>query len=255
MQDNDITDETRNHYDNLISKKGKHYFDERWMSNPVANSQYYQTLTSIRQLFKSRIKKNKNDVLEIGSGTGTWTGLCIQIAKSVTLFDISKEFLTVAQDVFKNEPRVREYICGDFVKESGMLMNKKYDLIFSGRALEYMSDKSAVIDHCFEHLEPKGHLVIVTKNPQWRDKIRNGNAGGIHRAQIYWKDLKVLYEEAGFIDVVIRPAALGSYYFPYNNFIGIKICNIIHMIINQKDMCKRFDSITESYVIDGRKPG
>lgn len=252
MSNSDLTEETREHYQNLIGDVGEKYFNDRWMSNPLAKAHYGQTVKAIRHAFTD-IPANIS-ALEIGSGPGTWTDLCLEKASKMKVFDISDEFLKLMRHKYKDESKMEAYVQGDFAEDVNNLQEESFDLVFSGRALEYMTDKVRVITNCFNHLKDGGQLVIITKNPMWRDKLKSGDNDGIHRAQIYWKDLETIFHEQGFVDIEIYPAAMGSYFSPLYNKVGIWFSNLVFQLTYGKPMTKTVDSLSESYLIKARKP-
>ena len=253
MGNSSLTDDTREHYESLIRQVGERYLHDRWMSNPIAKSQYHQTVKAIQLAFCS--VPSNGDWLEIGSGPGTWTDFCLNSAKTLTVFDISSEFLKVMKRKYHGEQRLTDFICGDFIEDAGLLGKRSFDTIFSGRALEYMSNKTVMVKTCFNHLNAGGQLIIITKNPRWRDKQRShSHSDNIHRDQIYWRKLQATYCDQGFQNVMVFPAALGSYMSPLNNRFGTWISTRIFNRIYRKPMAPIFDSITESYLIIGKKP-
>ena len=252
MSNSNLTEETREHYQNLIGDVGEKYFNDRWMSNPVAKAHYRQTVKAIRHAFTDL--PDNLSTLEIGSGPGTWTDLCLEKASSMKVFDISDEFLKVMRDKYKDETRMKAFIQGDFAEDTDNLQGDSFDLVFSGRALEYMTDKARVVSNCFNHLKDGGQLVIITKNPMWRDKLNSSETTGIHRAQIYWKELESIFHAQGFKDIRIYPAAMGSYLAHFNNKVGIWLSSLVFQLTYRKPMSKRVDPLAESYLIRARKP-
>jgi hypothetical protein len=88
----------------------------------------------------------------------------------------------------------------------------------------------------------------------WRDKQKSSKNTGIHRAQIYWKDLESIFHTQGFEDIRIFPAALGSYLAPLNNRVGIWLSSLVFQLTYRKSMSEKIDPLTESYLISARKP-
>ena len=252
MSNTDLTEETREHYQSLIGDVGEKYFNDRWMSNPLAKAHYRQTIKAIRHAFAD-LPANIS-TLEVGSGPGTWTDLCLEKASSMKVFDISDEFLKLMRNRYNDESKMKAYIQGDFIEDVANLKGETFDLVFSGRALEYMTDKIRVAANCFNHLNEGGQLIIITKNPMWRDKLKSNDTTGIHRAQIYWKDLETIFHEQGFVDIKIYPAAMGSYFFPLYNKVGIWLSNLVFQLTYRKPMSKLVDPLAESYLIKARKP-
>ncbi|MGB7931126.1 MAG: class I SAM-dependent methyltransferase [Gammaproteobacteria bacterium] len=253
MERSSLTDDTRNHYESLIGQVGEKYFYDRWMSNPIAKSQYFQTVKAIQMAF-SFVPPNGH-WLEIGSGPGTWTDLCLRLAKTLAVFDISSEFLKVMKQKYRDEKRLTDFICGDFIGDIALLDNRRFDTIFSARALEYMSNKVAMVKYCVDHLNSGGHLIIITKNPRWRDKQRSKiHSDDIHRDQIYWRELQDTFCNLGLQNVMVFPAAFGSYMPPLNNRFGTWLSTLLFGRMYRNPMTPMFDWITESYLIIGKAP-
>ena len=257
MQGQMLTQKTKKHYNKIADKQGAEYEFIRWHSGKIQKSHYCHTKKSIGYVL-SNLNNALGDVdelLEIGCATGVWTDICLKYAKNLTLFDISDEMIELVRDKYKNEGNLK-YVCGDFVEDK-IDRENFFDVIFSSRAIEYMSNKEEMIKKCFYYLKPSGSLVLITKNPLWRDK--NIDTKKKHHSEqkqndiqtdwIYWKDLHNLLIHNGFTEIQVKPVALGSYYFPFNNIFGVKLCNLIQRLIYNKKMKTQYDFISESYLI------
>lgn len=257
-----LTKKTKGHYDKIADKQGVKYEWIRWHSGKIQKSHYLHTKKSIGYAFSklSNVLGNADELLEVGCATGVWTDICLKYSKRLTLFDISDKMIELVKDKYKNESNIR-YICGDFVKDK---IDRKdfFDIVFSSRAIEYMSNKEHMIKKCFYYLKPGGYLILITKNPLWQDKVINNkrkknhfkqNKNDIQTDWIYWKDLQQLFVNNGFNKIKIRPVALGSYYPPFNNIFGVKLCNLIQRLIYNKEMRPQYNFISESYLIMASK--
>lgn len=247
MASDELNRETRQHYNDLIPALQGEYVAYRWHSGPVQRSHYRHTQEAISRAFQELGPVRK--LLEVGPGPGTWTNLCLSNAQDVTLCDISREMLKQARGHFGEAVR---YVEGDFTADD-TVVETEYDAIVSFRALEYMSDKGGFVRRVYEHLAPGGALMVITKNPGWRDKRSAGNAEDIHRDWISWTDLAQLVRGAGFTDVQAFPVAVGSYHRPFNNRLGVAVCDIWQRLILGRSMRKSWDGLVESYLITARK--
>lgn len=249
----DLTEATKQHYEDLVKQLGEKYFHHRWGDHPIKRSHYQHTKRAIETIFNAKINQ-VDDLLEVGCGPGVWTDLMLQHAKRVTLFDISHEMLKVAKRKYHNNPCIKDYIQGDYI-ETAPHLGHEYDVIFSARAIEYMSDKRRMIAQSYNRLKPGGALVIITKNPDWHDKKREKGQPGsaIQTDWISWKNLESLYRESGFSQVGVYPVALGSYYTPFNNWVGIFVCNTLSTLLRGREMRGQYNYLSESYLIYGKK--
>jgi trans-aconitate methyltransferase len=143
---------------------------------------------------------------------------------------------------------------GDFIEDANKL-SEKFDVIFSSRALEYMSDKRKMVLQSYELLRPGGALVIITKNPDWHDKKRehNQSEAGIQTDWISWQTLATQFYDAGFSQISIFPVAQGSYYRPFNSRVGILACDLVAGMVSGRAMRTMYNYLSESYLIYGRK--
>lgn len=239
---------TKDHYENLVGQLGVGYLDYRWNSNQVSRSHYRHTKASVEFTLGELGKVDR--MLEIGCGPGTWTDLCLQKTRQLTVVDISAEMLKCIAERFP-EAKI-EALCGDFGSDD-IVLDDGFDVIFSARALEYMDSKAAVIGKCVRLLAPGGQLIIITKSPRWMDKKREETAGGIIQSGwIDWAELEELYQKSGLSCVETYPVCLGSYYFPWATAAGIKVCDLL-----QKNLYKKrigsFERFAESYMTTGVK--
>lgn len=252
MTKSDLTAETKQHYEELIGQLGEKYIVHRWGDHPVKRSHYRHTKRAIETVFDTKVGHVDN-LLEVGCGPGIWTDIMLQHAKQVTLFDISEEMLKVSKHKYRNNANVKAFVQGDYIANVDKL-SEKFDVIFSARALEYMSDKRKMVTQSRALLQPGGALIIITKNPDWHDKVRERShpEPGIQTDWVSWKTLAGYYRDAGFREVEIYPVAQGSYYQPFNNSIGILACDLAAALRRGRTMRDAYNYLSESYLIYGK---
>jgi len=253
MDGKDLTNTTKTHYENLIRNVGERYIHYRWCDHPVKRSHYRQTRHAIELIFQDYVGQVE-ELLEVGCGPAVWTPICLKYAYSLTLFDISFEMLKVAKERLANCKQPINFIQGDFVEESDKI-TRKFDVVFSARALEYMSDKKRMVKNSYNLLKERGTLIVITKNPSWRDKTKYSSERTelLQSGWISRKELEQCFTECGFGDLKIRSVVLGSYYFPFNNRVGTLCLEIVNRVLGRNEMMKKLDPLTESYLMCGRK--
>lgn len=107
------------------------------------------------------------DVLEIASGTGTWTRLLLQHASSITALDAAPEMHQESRRKLGDDPRVR-YIEADVLSWEP---DRSYDVIFFSNWLSHVPP--ALFDHFWgtvtRALLPQGRIFLVDENEDaWR---------------------------------------------------------------------------------------
>jgi ubiquinone/menaquinone biosynthesis C-methylase UbiE len=253
MTQQELTAATKQHYEDLIGELGEKYLFHRWGDHPVKRSHYRHTKRAIEAIFDKQVGQVDN-LLEVGCGPGVWTDIMLQHAKKVTLFDISEEMLKVARNKYRTNANVKAFVQGDYIADANKL-SEKFDVIFSARALEYMSDKKKMVTQSHELLKPGGSLIIITKNPEWHDKKREGDRreAGIQTDWIGWEKLAAYFRDAGFQQVSVYPVAQGSYHAPFNNRLGTLTCDLMAALRYRRGMCKSYNYLSESYLVYGKK--
>lgn len=256
LQGEKLSDATRRHYEELIDHIGDDYIEYRWKRNPVSFNHYRHTQRAVEFAF-SCIGFKIGRLLEIGSGPGTWTDICLRNTRNITVVDISSEMVKLVRSRFHSAQL--EICCGDFLDDSISFSNS-FDVIFSARAIEYMDDKEAMVAKSVHHLSPGGYLIIITKNPNWMDKIRvakdpdKSSKNDIHSDWIPWAAMEYYYRKQQLTDIVSYPVCVGSYYAPLKWTFGIKLCDFIQKRIYRKACNYKVDFLVESYMTIGRKP-
>ena len=160
--------DSHNNIKKFYNIDGVDYGYRRWERNPVAKFDYNCTKEVISDHLSELYFDN---ALEVGCGPGTWTKLLKEHSKKIVAVDISKTMIEQAKQNNK-DPNI-QFINSDIMN---FQTDKKFDIIFSIRAFEYIKDKELFLKQCFKMLNPHGKLFIITKTKgsYWygRTKIR-----------------------------------------------------------------------------------
>ena len=197
----------RKFYDYKVGKKIKNKYGDyeyyRWFLNKRKKRQYKFSTTSI--LFHLRDINFKN-CLEIGCGPGTWTKLLLKKYPKAkfTCIDISKEMIKQFKKEIKDKrakPIVKDFLAFN----SG----KKYDFIFSSRAIEYIPDKPKVIEKISNLLKDKRKGIIISSPPHPTlitiKKLFGKKVNPQHTQRISVKNLRALLKKNNFKNIKFYP--------------------------------------------------
>lgn len=99
--------------------------------------------------------KNKN-VLEVGSGIGSFSELVINDIKELTLLEPDQNFCNFLNDKFKNQKKIKKIINGT----TNDINDEKFDVIFHFQVLEHLKDDNEEILRNLDLLKTDGHLLI-----------------------------------------------------------------------------------------------
>jgi ubiquinone/menaquinone biosynthesis C-methylase UbiE len=202
----------RGFYDYKASKLyGNKYEYRRWFETPAKRRQF--KFSTISLLYHLRDINFKN-CLEVGCGPGTWTRLLLKKYPKArfTCLDISKEM--IAQ--FKKQIKTTNVktIVNNFLDED--LKNKKFDFLFCSRAIEYIPNKSRVIEKFYDLLLPGGKGLIVTSHPHPRTLMLKRMLGfkmnKQHMDRISVGNMSFLLHKAGFRNIKIYPILFSDFF-------------------------------------------
>src|SRR3989339_3137 len=239
---NDVGD----YYDRKIKIDfGGDYERHRWFKSEIARAGNNMTLEEV-QKFSKTVKFN--NYLEIGPGPGTWTRLFVDKnpAAKFDLVDISSEMLELARKNLIGRGDIG-FVNTDFIKFEPA---KKYDLFFSSRALEYISDKDIAVGKISDLIVSGGRGMIITKFPQyWRYRLANREIPEFHIKQIHPDRLAKLLKSRGLSIESIRPVTMG---FPF--FKSPRMNRLIKRLIGRGSLDGINSLFVESYSIIFSKP-
>ncbi len=212
-------------YDSVMPEKfGGDYEHKRWHETKLKEVGYRQTRDAIvRHLFSRQ--ENLGTILELGPGPGVWTKLLLERypRAEITAVDISREMLERARHALSSG-RV-EFVESDIIT---FMNEKKYDLVFSSRMLEYVPDKRVFAQKVATFLAEEGRGALITKMPHYqRDKLLGRSVPEFHRGQITPDDLARQFREVGLrvegvYPVTISVPLLQSAFM--NRFMGKILC-------------------------------
>lgn len=241
--------EIKEMYEDKISSTYKDNYEfNRWFINARLRLDYAMTYRSIQHHLE---QTDFSTCLELGPGPGTWTRLLYRCNPEAAfdLIDISQAMA----DQFKLEMRESSnvsYRVGDFLQHTS---EKKYDLFFSSRAVEYFEDVDKLFDKIDESLAPGGTGILVTKNPDHFSigKLLNRYTERKHHTgQISRMRMDDLITSHSFTDVKIFPCIIR---LPLLDRLFPKLAENL-FASSYKQSTNKLPLFAESYVVTFKKP-
>ena len=147
----------------------------------------------------------RGDVLEIGCGTGNFTGLLACRANSIVAVDLDAEFIAAAQERWQHDPRI-SFRCCDATTQD---WQAAFDTIVLLDILEHIEDDVDFLQSMRRALRPEGRLVIKVPSGNWLYGTLDRAIG--HHRRYSKKTLRSTLRSAGWCD-------RGSFYF---NLLGV----------------------------------
>ena len=183
------------------------YETKRWFSNKILKSGYRMTRKSIEKHLIGGDLEFSN-YLELGPGAGTWTEIFCEKYKGQTSFDlidISREMLVLSKKKLSKYENLR-FFETDFIE---FKLDKKYDLFFSSRAIEYFPNKDVLIKKIAGLLEDGGSGFIITKTPKYMvNRILGRKTNKFHSMQIDHRGLSKILEKNNLKVMGVYPVVL-----------------------------------------------
>ena len=186
---------------------------DQWYLSKIGNFIDKVEKELIADLAKFNIGEN---VLDIGSGTGTYSIWMNKLGLNVTSIDQSKEMINIAKEKASKEKLNIDWILGD--AHVLPFPNQSFDLVVSVTAIEFMDNYRVVLNEAMRVLKPNGRLVIgvLTKNSPWgelyQEMAKNDPNNLFSRAHLFTEDEVVNLFDAEF------KLKKGLYIPPSDNF-------------------------------------
>lgn len=105
------------------------------------------------------------NILEVGSGTGFWLNLLLQVSKGLYGLDYSMGMIAQAQ----KQPAALKLACGTALRLP--YRDHSFELVYCVDALHHFGDPRAFISEAFRVLKPSGALAVIGFDPH--EKITN----------------------------------------------------------------------------------
>lgn len=144
--------------DDVEKKYGDDYEKGRWFSNEIDRSRYRMIKFAVSSFSKS---VQYDSCFELGPGPGTWTKVLYGNSPTAKYFllDISEYMKGQFKKSFGDKNNV-SYNLADFGKAS---IDKKFDVVFSSRAIDYMEPKKDIIQKFVSLLKSGGRGFVIAK--------------------------------------------------------------------------------------------
>jgi len=201
----DHTEQMRAYYGSAVSERwGEDYETRRWSSTPYFRSQYVMTKATIDRALQRRSWRR---ALELGPGPGTWTKLLLEQEPSAeyTLVDIS----AYMQEQFLENVGEHRNVTYRLLDFESYVPEGNYDLFFSIRAIDYLSNKDQAIKKIAQLLNSDGlGLIIAKMGHPWKKKILGQKTAWQHQHKITPQQLVSLLKEYGCRIETVRPAVV-----------------------------------------------
>ncbi len=235
--------EVKNIYDKFVGEElTTPYEYDRWFKSPLLKFGFDMTLDTISNRLFQRVDSPK-DIFELGPGGGTWSKrlLAYYPLVSLDMLDISDAMLAESEKaVEKYQDRVTT-TQADFLE---FKTNKKYDLFFSSRVIEYLNQEIAIVQ-VEKLLKPSGTAFIITKTPHYkRARFSGKKLGKFHQGQITPKKLKSIVKKNGFGDIEMYPVTI---HIPFINILMLD--KIMYKIVSKFKLNFVSQFFSESYCI------
>lgn len=107
-----------------------------------------------------RMNPQLSNILEVGCGNGWLTALLATVARGeVYGIDVNKTELRQAQKIFSPGKKNLNFLYGDI--RSGILAEKKFDLIVFAASIQYFKSLKDIINTALQHLTLQGEIHIL----------------------------------------------------------------------------------------------
>lgn len=239
-------EEVRTRYNTSIPDRYEHEYElERWHSTSERRSHYRMTHESILRILKGQLCPKH--YLEVGPGHGTWTKVFLSHCEDtqMSLVDISREMLGIAEKALEGYSNIT-YHESDFLAFTPPMT---YDYFFSSRALEYIPDKNEFVRKLSHLLTGGAKVCIITKMPHYgRQRFTGKQVATFHSGQIEPEELASLFHEYGFSHIHTHPV---TFVVP---LLRLGFLNTVLWHMFRRFPCNPFSNFfSESYMLTAQK--
>lgn len=179
----------------------ENYTNRRWFHSVESEFDYNQTKRSFLNAFGT---ETYDRGLEVGPGDAVWTKFVVDKVTRLDVLDQSVEMLARAKEVLSQKQNVT-YIQTNFAEH--VIEPAAYDVVFSIRCFEYITDKDAAIKKFYDTLTPGGKFILITKNPRYKNQSGWKNTL-MHTQQIGKQEVVALLKKHGFKVDAVSPAVM-----------------------------------------------
>jgi ubiquinone/menaquinone biosynthesis C-methylase UbiE len=220
------------HADNerMFDRSSVEYSTETWFDTTARSSYAYSAAKYC--LLKLLQTEERDNILEIGCGPGTWTRGVAERGAQITAVDISSQMIARARRFVP--PYDVTFVHSDVLSFQA---GRRFRRVFSSRAIEYVRDQQQLAHHLAGLVGDGGTLVLITKTRislwrgrQWlrgaRARLRRATrrrgastpihtdaaaefAGGYYMQRLSPGYLAGMLRHAGFEDVTVHPCIVG----------------------------------------------
>jgi ubiquinone/menaquinone biosynthesis C-methylase UbiE len=230
---------------NINNRYDDDYEFKRWFTTPRLRADYYMNHLAVKT---SLVGEKFETCLEFGPGPGTWTTVLYKSNPKAQyeLVDISEAMQQQFSIEMRNAENVRYNICDivDFKSD------KKFDLFFSSRALEYIEDKNVFFSKISTLMNEGARGIIITKNKEafpWRKKDTRAQ----HQGQLSKREVREHMIKAGFKNIRIYPVIIR---LPLLDRINTKLSEYLFKRFYKNELnSKLLLRLTESFLIKFEK--
>jgi tRNA (cmo5U34)-methyltransferase len=146
------------------------YYDD-WMKKALPN---FDDIFRTAQEIIPFPTKAALDVLDLGAGTGLFSGFVLKKYSSAkfVLYDLADKMLAVAQERFKEQANRFQYIVGDY---RSLQAHASYDLIISSLSIHHLSDpeKQTLFHSLYGALRTPGVFINIDQIRGETQFVRN----------------------------------------------------------------------------------
>lgn len=137
----------------------------------------------------------RENILEVGCGIGTLTGLLLHQGK-VLATDVKENYLEIVREKYKEHPNLIGTLIWDIRSVPSDELCQAFDAIVCSNVLEHIEDDMTVLRHFHQLLSRKGRLILLVPALTWLYNQLDKDLG--HFRRYSKKDLASKIEQSHF---------------------------------------------------------